>query len=65
MNLRKVIGDKVEAVLNSAIDGIDPKAIKEKLHKEVDEAVDKYIGEVKDVLKKGVDKIDGEVDLKK
>lgn len=64
MSLRKQIGDKVEAVLNSAIDGIDPAKIKKELHEEVDKLVDEHIGGLKDKLKELVDKIDGEQDIK-
>lgn len=64
MNLRKVIGDKVEAVLNDMVDKIDADGIKKRLHEEINELVDKYLADLKEKLKEGIDKIDGEQDLK-
>lgn len=63
MGLRKLIGDKVEAVLNDMVDKIDADGIKAKLHQEIDELVDKHLADLKEKLKEGIDKIDGEDDL--
>lgn len=65
MSFRETYGGMVEAVLNNAVDEhLDAQSIKDQLHKAVDELVDSKLADVKRAIKVGIDKIDGEVDLK-
>ena len=64
MGIREQLGSLLEAALNEAVDKyIDGSALKEQLHKVVDDLVDKHLTEeLKNKLKDVIDKIDGKKD---
>ncbi len=63
MDLRKVYGGMAEELLNNAVDEhMDGQLIKEQLYLLVDKFVDDKLEAVKNAIKDGIEKIDGEKD---